>query len=171
MLRALAVVLLLSAPALAQPGSVFPSKDEKDMARVLQDQAMSAEVRAFLKSKMRTHNKDMRDLVMAVATLRFDEAKKWAQGIANAPRLDPSQSNKLEFPPAFFALQDSLKKQATSVSQACDAKNSDDLAISFNQMMNTCIGCHKAFMLPIREKIEASKAAAKDAGLGEAPKK
>lgn len=131
------------------------------MAKVLQEQAMSSEVRAFLKSKMRTHNKDMRDLVMAVSTLRFDEAKKWAQGIANAPRLDPSQHTKLELSPAFYALQDLLKKQATSVAQACDAADSDALAASFNQMMNTCIGCHKAFMLPIREKTEAAKAAAK----------
>lgn len=156
---------LFAIAAAAQPGSVFPSKEEKEMAKVLQDQSMSSEVRAFLKGKMRTHNKDMRDLVMAVATLRFEEAKKWAQGIANAPRLDPNMSGKLELPPSFFGLQDALRKQATGVVAACDAKSADDLLTSFNTMMGTCIGCHKAFMLPVREKVDAAKA---DAG---APKK
>ena len=154
--RSLSVVLSLSAlSALAQPGSVFPSKEEKEMAKLLQDQAMSTEVRAFLKGKMKSHNKDMRDLVMAVATLRFEEARKWAQGIANTPRLDPNQSGKLELPPAFFALQDALRKQATAVAAAAEAKNDEDLVTAFTGMVGTCAGCHKAFMTPVKEKSDA----------------
>jgi hypothetical protein len=158
--RSLSVVLSLSAiSALAQPGSVFPTKEEKDMAKLLQEQAMSSEVRAFLKGKMKSHNKDMRDLVMAVATLRFDDAKKWSQGIANTPRLDANSSGKLELPPSFFALQDVLRKQAGAVVTAAEAKNADELVTSFTTMVGTCAGCHKAFMTPVKEKTDAKPVA------------
>lgn len=150
---------LTAISALAQPGPVFPSKEEKEMARLLEPQTISSDVKTFLKSKMKSHNKDMRDLVLAIATLKYDEAKKFAQGIASAPRLDRASGASVDLPAAYFSLQDSLKKQAESISAACDAKNPEDLAATFSAMMRTCVSCHNAFLVPIREKAAPKKAA------------
>lgn len=158
------IVLLIataSFTALAQPGSVFPSKAEKEMARLLEPQNVSSEVKSFLKGKMKSHNKDMRDLVLAIATLKYEESKRFAQGIANAPRLDKAAGASVELPPAYFTLQDSLKKQAEAISAACDAKNPEDLAATFSDMMRTCVSCHNAFLVPLRDKPEKGKKDAK----------
>jgi hypothetical protein len=40
--------------------------------------AVSADARALLKKKMKAHAKDLRELPMAVATLNFAEAKRFA---------------------------------------------------------------------------------------------
>lgn len=146
-----AATVLVSLAALAQPGPVFPSKEEQKMARILEPQTVSAEAKSFIKGKMKAHNKDMRDLVLTVATLKFDEAKKYAQGIANAPRLDASSGPSLDLPPAFFTLQDALRKQAGELITACDAKNADALVSSFTQMISTCMSCHNAFLVPMRD--------------------
>ena len=158
----LLLVLCLALPAAAQPGSVFPSKEEKEMARLLEPQKVSAEVKNFLKGKMKSHNKDMRDLVLAISTLKYDEAKKFSQGIASAPRLDKSAGPSIDLPPSYFTLQDSLRKQAEAITAACDAKNPDDLATTFSQMMRTCVSCHNAFLVPMREKASPPKDAKKD---------
>jgi cytochrome c556 len=150
---------LTAVSAVAQPGPVFPSKEEKEMARLLEPQTISSDVKTFLKSKMKSHNKDMRDLVLAIATLKYEEAKKFAQGIATAPRLDRASGASVDLPAAYFSLQDSLKKQAESISAACDAKNPEDLAATFSAMMRTCVSCHNAFLVPIREKAAPKKAA------------
>lgn len=132
------------------------------MARLLEPQKVSAEAKNFLKSKMKLHNKDMRDLVLAISTLKYEEAKKAAQGIANAPRLDKSAGASVELPAAYFALQDALRKQAETIAVACEAKNPDDLATTFSQMMRTCVSCHNAFMVPMREKASPAKDGKKD---------
>ncbi|MDX2010367.1 MAG: cytochrome c [Myxococcaceae bacterium] len=152
----LVVVSLLSLSAFAQE-SVFPSKEEKEMARMLEPQQMSADVKAFIKGKMKAHNKDMKDLVLAVATLKYDECRKYAQGIANAPRLDKASGQSLDLPEAFFSLQDGLRKQATALVAACEAKKPDELLSAYNQMMGTCMSCHNAFLVPLREKTSAKK--------------
>ncbi|MBL8919871.1 MAG: cytochrome c [Myxococcaceae bacterium] len=151
------LVAVIACSALAQPGSVFPSKDEKEMARLLEPQNVSSEVKSFLKSKMKSHNKDMRDLVLAIATLRYEDSKKFAQGIAVAPRLDKAAGASVELPPAYFTLQDALRKQAEAISAACDAKNPEDLAATFSTMMRTCVSCHNAFLVPQRDKPEKGK--------------
>ncbi|MCU0698318.1 MAG: cytochrome c, partial [Myxococcaceae bacterium] len=138
-------VSLASLSTFAQE-SVFPSKEEKQMARMLEPQQMSADVKAFIKGKMKAHNKDMKDLVLAVATLKYDECRRYAQGIANAPRLDKAAGQSLELPDAFFTLQDGLRKQATALVAACEAKKPDELLSSYNQMMGTCMSCHNAFL-------------------------
>ena len=146
-----------SVTALAQPGSVFPSKEEKEMARLLEPQTVSSDVKSFLKGKMKSHNKDMRDLVLAIATLKYDEAKRLSQSIATAPRLDKASGASVDLPPAYFTLQDTLKKQAEAISTACDAKNPEDLAATFSAMMRTCVSCHNAYLVPIRDKAAQKK--------------
>lgn len=147
-------IIVTSFSALAQE-SVFPSKEERKMARLLEPQQVTAEVKAFLKLKMKAHNKDMRDLVLAVATLKYDEAKRFAQGIANSPRL----ADEATPAPAFKTLQDALKKDATAVVEACEKKDPDALAASFDSMMATCMSCHNAYLVPLRDEKAAKKPA------------
>lgn len=153
---AIVLVSLTAVTAFAQE-SVFPSKQEREMAKLLEPQQISADVKAFIKGKMKAHNKDMKDLVLAVATLKFDECKRYAQGIANAPRLDKAVGQSVDLPEAFFSLQDGLRKQASALVAACEAKKPDELLASFNQMMGTCMSCHNAFLVPLREKSTATK--------------
>lgn len=157
-MRLLALLVAVTAVvATAQPGPVFPSKEEKEMARLLEPQNVSSDVKSFLKGKMKSHNKDMRDLVLAIATLKYDEAKRFSQGIANAPRLDKAAGASVELPPAYFTLQDTLKKQAEAISAACDAKNPEELAATFSAMMRTCVSCHNAYLVPMRDKAAPKK--------------
>ncbi|MCA2981032.1 MAG: hypothetical protein INH37_22400, partial [Myxococcaceae bacterium] len=132
MRRLVAVVVVLVSLAARAQESVFPTKEEREMARMLEPQQMSADVKAFLRGKMKAHNKDMKDLVLAVATLKYEECKRAAQGIASAPRLDAAAGQALELPEAFFALQDGLRKQATAVVAACEAKKADELLGAYN---------------------------------------
>ena len=157
MSRLIAVVLCLSSFIAAAQESVFPSREEKKMARILEPQEVTADVKAFLKLKMKAHNKDMRDLVLAVATLKYDEAKRYAQGIANSPRLADENTPA----PAFKTLQDTLKKDATAVVAACEKKSADELATAFDAMIATCMSCHNAYLVPMREQKKTEKPTAK----------
>lgn len=149
-MRSIFVLAALVAVNAFAEDSVFPSKQELQMARMLEPQTVSGEARAFLKSKMKAHSKDMRDLVLAVATLKYDEAKRFAQGISNAPRLDKSAGATVALPDSFFSLQDGLKKHATEVVAACEAKKPAELNQAFTSMMGTCMSCHNAFLVPMR---------------------
>ena len=151
-----ALICLASLVAAAQE-SVFPSKEERKMARILEPQEVTTEVKAFLKLKMKLHNKDMRDLVLAVATLKYDEAKRSAQGIANSPRLAEENTPA----PAFKTLQDTLRKDASAVVAACEKKSADELATAFDAMIATCMSCHNAYLVPMREQKKTDKPAAK----------
>lgn len=151
------LVALVAVNAFAED-SVFPSKQELQMARMLEPQNVSPEAKAFLKGKMKAHNKDMRDLVLAVSTLKYDDAKKFAQGISNAPRLDKAAGATVALPDAFFVLQDALKKQAADVVAACEAKKPQDLNLAFASMMGTCMSCHNAFLVPMRSEKPAAPA-------------
>jgi cytochrome c556 len=152
-MRWLVTVICFTSVVVAAQESVFPSKEEKKMAKLLEPQEVSADVKAFLKLKMKAHNKDMRDLVLAVATLKYDEAKRYAQGIANSPRLADENTPA----PAFKTLQDSLKRDATAIVAACEKKNPDELATAFDSMIATCMSCHNAYLVPMREKKPAAK--------------
>ena len=149
-MRAVSILAALVAVHAFAEDSVFPSKQELQMARMLEPQNVSAEAKAFLKGKMKAHSKDMRDLVLAVATLKYDEAKKFSQGIANAPRLDKTAGAPVALPESFFILQDALKKHAGEVVTACEAKKPAELNAAFSSMMATCMSCHNAFLVPLR---------------------
>lgn len=163
-MRAISLLTALVAVHAFAEDSVFPSKQELKMARMLEPQNVSAEAKSFLKSKMKAHSKDMRDLVLAVATLKYDEAKKFAQGISNAPRLDKTAGAAVQLPDAYFVLQDALKKHAGEVVIASEAKKADDLNLAFTSMMGTCMSCHNAFLVPLRgAKAELGEKAGKPA--------
>ena len=120
----LLVASLVAAPALAQ-ASIFPDANTKKAARQLELANVSEESRAFIKSKMKNHGKELRDLSIAVATLRLSEVQRLAQGMANEPRLDSSSGPAMKLPPRFFEL--SATEQ------------------NFSQVMGNCIACHATF--------------------------
>jgi cytochrome c556 len=156
-MRLLAALLCLTSVLASAQESVFPTKAEKKMARILEQQLVTGEVKTFLKAKMKMHNKDMRDLVLAVATLKYDEARRYAQGIANSPRLAEENTPA----PAFKILQDNLRKDANAVVAACEKKNPEELSEAFDSMIATCMSCHNAYLVPLREQKSAAKPAVK----------
>lgn len=143
------------APAARAQGSIFPSKQERALARHLDPAAVSAEARTFLKGKMKAHGKDLRELSMAVATLNFVEAKRFAQGIANQPRLDPNTPGANALPADYFALQENLKKLAGELVTSAEQADDQELVTAYAHLVQTCASCHHAFVV--------QKAAAKPA--------
>ncbi len=164
----LVAVALLSSAALAQ-GSVFPSKAEKKAARLLTPESVSAESRAFLKNQMKTHAKEMRDLGVATATLKYDLVRKLAQGVAADPRLDPSVGPAAKLPPGFFALQDHLRKKAQAVADVAEKKDPDGLADAYSDLVVTCMACHWAFIPPTHQSLVPRALEAPAAEPGKAP--
>lgn len=143
----LAVASLVPTAALAQ-GSVFPSTEQKKVARLLQPDEVSAEAHKFLKGQMKNHAKEMSQLSLATATLKYEQVKKLATGISNDPRLDPATAQASKLPKGFFDLQDYLKKRALALAEVADAKDPDSLAASYEDLVVTCMACHWAFLPP-----------------------
>lgn len=143
-MRSLLLVTLFAVPAFAQ-GSVFPDQATKDAARKFEPEKVSEESRAFLKSKMKSHIKDMKDLSIAVATIRATEVQRLAQGIANQPRLDKTTAEANQLPVRFFELQDELKKNAQTLSDAGKANSMDGMLSGYQNLVSTCMQCHAAF--------------------------
>lgn len=155
-LRVVFVAVLAASTSFAEE-SVFPSKAELAMAKQLNPGEISGDVRKFLKSKMKSHGKDVRDLLMSVATLRYAEAKRAAQGLANAPRLDAAAGPSVNVSPGFFALQDQLKRAAGEVVTAAEAQNAEQLEKSFDLVIKTCMGCHNAFTQAVKDGADKPK--------------
>jgi hypothetical protein len=153
---ALALAVLLIPSARAQ-GSIFPSKQQRALARHLDPATVSAEARVFLKGKMKAHGKDLRELSMAVATLNFAEAKHFAQGIANQPRLDPSVRGGDVLPADYFVLQDGLKQLAGELVSIAETRDAQELVSAYAHLVQTCAGCHHAFIEKQAEKPGARK--------------
>lgn len=78
MVHVTVVAILTLAPVAFAQGSIFPSKQERQLAKYLSPEVVSQENRKFLKGKMKAHGKDLRELSMAVATLNFAQAAKYA---------------------------------------------------------------------------------------------
>lgn len=159
-LAALATVVAVTlavtlAPSARAQGNIFPSKQERALARHLDPAAVSTEARAFLKGKMKAHGKDLRELSMAVATLNYVEAKRFAQGIANQPRLDPKTPGANALPADYFALQENLKTLAGELVTIAEQADDQELVTAYAHLVQTCASCHHAFV--------AQKAAAKPA--------
>jgi mono/diheme cytochrome c family protein len=140
-----AVLAFTLSPAARAQGSIFPSKRERVLARHLDPAAVSADARAFLKKKMKAHAKDLRELSMAVATLNFAEAKRFAQGIANQPRLDPNSPGAGVVPADYFALQENLKKLAGELVTIAEQADAEELVTGYAHLVQTCASCHHAF--------------------------
>lgn len=140
----LVVACLCAGPALAQ-SSIFPSEAERANARQLAPEKVSAEARALLRSKMKSHNRELRDLSMAVVTLQFAEAARLAQLVANQPRLDRSAGPAAQLPPRFFELQDELKVNAQSLADTAKQGALEPTEAAYQKVVGTCVSCHAVF--------------------------
>jgi hypothetical protein len=150
-MRTVLLLSLLAVPAFAQ-GSIFPDKATQDAARKLEPDVVSDEARAFLKGKMKGHNKDMRDLSIAVAIAKSSEVQRLAQGLANMPRLDRAAAASVKLPERFFELQDQLRKTAQELS---DAGKAEDVKLSvekYQALVAQCVSCHLSYKAQVQGK-------------------
>jgi|GEM_PF-4364573 hypothetical protein len=145
----LLLAAVFAAPAFAQ-GSIFPDKATKDAAKKLEPQVLADETRLFLKGKMKGHNKEMRDLTIAVATAKLSEVQRLAQGLANAPRLDRSMGQSAKLPERFFELQDLLKKTSQELSDAGKANDMNASVEKFQTLITHCVACHASFKAQVQ---------------------
>lgn len=143
-MRSLLFIAVLAVPAFAQ-GSIFPDQATKDAAAKFAPENVSEASRTFLKSKMKNHIKDMKDLSIAVATIKASEVQRLAQGIANTARLDKTTAAANSLPPRFFELQDELKKNAQALADAGKANTMDGMLTGYQSLVSTCMQCHAAF--------------------------
>lgn len=135
---------LFATTALAQ-GSIFPDEATKDAAKQFEPENVSAGSRAFLKSKMKNHMKEMKDLSLAVATVKLSEVQRLAQLVANQPRLDPATGAANQLPPRFFELQELLKKTAQDLADAGKASDLKTSLEKYQALVGQCVMCHAAF--------------------------
>lgn len=149
-MRTFFLTILIAVPALAQ-NSIFPDKATRDAAKQLEPAELSAESRIFLKGKMKLHIKDMRDLSIAVAVINMAEVQRLAQGVANAPRLDRNMGPASLLPERFFDLQDELKKNAQTLSDAGKANDAQASLAAYQQLVSTCVTCHATFKAQVQQ--------------------
>ncbi|HEY0881314.1 MAG TPA: hypothetical protein VGD87_07280 [Archangium sp.] len=141
-MRTLILFTALAAPAFAQ-SSIFPSKAQQQMAKRLEPATVTEESRAFLRTRMKAHAKDMKDLSLAVATANADDVKRLAKWLADEPRLDPAAGPAAKLPKRFFELQEAQKKAATELSEA--AQDVDAMQAKYAGLIEQCVACHAAF--------------------------
>ena len=144
MRKILLLAALVAAPAFAQ-GSIFPDKATRKAARQLEAVTISEDVRAFLKGKMKEHGRQVKELSVALATLRFGEVQRLAQDIANEPRIDASVGPAMKLPPRFFELQEEMKKKAQALSDAAKADQMSGSLEKYTLVVEGCMACHAAF--------------------------
>jgi ribosome-associated translation inhibitor RaiA/cytochrome c556 len=139
----LALVLL---PWPAQAGdSIFPTKAEVKNAELLQPKQVSTRTREYLKTKMKNHGADARQLALEVALLQWDAAKKHANEIAAQPRLEKTAAVP-ELTDGFFVLQEQLRTRAGELSAAADRKDPKGTAAAYGAMLDTCATCHAVYL-------------------------
>lgn len=140
----LVLIAALAAPAFAQ-GSIFPDKNTQKVIKQLEPANVSEEARAFLKTKMKNHGKELQGLSIAVATVKLPEVQRLAQDIANQPRLDPSVGPAMKMPPRFFELQEELRRNAQALADAARDNQMSGSLEKYSTMIETCMACHAAF--------------------------
>lgn len=145
------LVIALAAPVFAQ-GSIFPDDATQKAAKRFEPSTISEESRAFLKTKMKRHGKELQELSTAVATLRFTEVQRLAQAIANQPRLDSTSGPAMKLSPRFFELQDELRKNAQALSDAAKANEMSAMHETFSLVTQNCMSCHAAFRAQVQQK-------------------
>ena len=143
-MRTFLLLVALAVPAFAQ-GSIFPDKNQKNAARQLEANNITEDVRAFLKLKMKAHARAMKELSVAVATVRLGEVARLAQDIANEGRLDPAVGPAAKLPPRYFELQEEGKKKAQALADTAKADEMTSTLEKYGQVVENCMACHAAF--------------------------
>lgn len=147
--RLLIALVVLSLPALAEDAPVI---DPGKVARKLEPETLTEASRVFLKLKMKNHVKDMKELSIAVAIMKMSEVQRLAQGVANAPRLDPAVGPAAQLPNRFFELQNELKKNAQALSDAGKAGDATTVLDEYKTLITTCTTCHLSFKTQVEKR-------------------
>lgn len=147
--RLMVALVVLSLPAVAEDGT--PAVEIGKIPRQLEAETLSDASRVFLKTKMKNHVKDMKELSIAVAIMKMTEVQRLAQGVANAPRLDPTVGPAAQLPPRFFELQNELKKNAQAVSDAGKANDANGVLSHYQALIATCTTCHLSFKAQVEK--------------------
>lgn len=148
-MRALLLLAVFAAPAFAQ-GSIFPDEATKKAARLLEPGAISEENRDFLRSKMKDHSKEMKDLSVSVATVKLADVQRLAQAMANEPRLDRAVGPAAKLPARFFELQDLLRKTSQELADTAKANDMSATSLKYHQVVELCVSCHASFKAQVQ---------------------
>ncbi|MFZ5443473.1 MAG: cytochrome c [Myxococcota bacterium] len=148
-MRTLILLAVFAAPAFAQ-GSIFPDEATKKAARLLEPGSVSEENRAFLRTKMKDHSKEMKELSVAVATVKLSDAQRLAQAMANEPRLDRSSGAATKLPARFFELQELLRKTSQELADAAKANDLAATSTKYHQVVELCVSCHGSFKAQVQ---------------------
>ncbi|MBI4818036.1 MAG: cytochrome c [Deltaproteobacteria bacterium] len=101
---------------------------------------------------MHRHAGDASDLLWAVLRLDSPEVELLSRRIAEEPQLarptsdTPSDMLNRALPPKFFVYQEELKARAEALARAARAKDNDEVASAFGQMVETCVACHDTYV-------------------------
>ncbi len=150
-MRTFFLIALLAAPAFAQ-GSIFPDKASKKVARQFKPEVLSDDMRAFLNVRMKNHNKDMKDLSVAVVMVKMGDVQRLSQDIANEPRLDRAVGLATKLPPRFFELQDQLRKSAQELADAGKEEDAVLILEKYQEVVGHCVSCHATFLDQVKKK-------------------
>lgn len=106
--------------------------------------------RAFLKTRMASHTRDMGDLVSAIMILDYDKIQDCAATIsADASLARPLKLDATELasgiPERFFVLQDELRSRAATLALAAGDTSAFRVADAYGRLSETCVRCHATF--------------------------
>lgn len=149
-MRTLLILAVFAAPAFAQ-GSIFPDEATKKAARLLEPGAISEENREFLRTRMKDHSKEMKDLSVSVATVKLADVQRLAQAMANEPRLDRAVGPAAKLPSRFFELQDLLRKTSQELAEAAKANDMNGTSLKYHQVVELCVACHASFKAQVQQ--------------------
>ena len=112
---------------------------------------MPEAARQVLRERMRRHGPDARELMLAVVTLRHEQAAQIAERIQSEPSLaDPSRAGSdtlnAALPPKFFVLQKQLAVRSADVARAARKQDDAKITQAFGKLLETCVSCHSVYM-------------------------
>lgn len=148
--RVLLALVVVSLPAVAE--EAVPPVEIGRAPKQLEAETLTEASRAFLKTKMKNHGKDMKELSIAVAIMKMSEVQRLAQSVANAPRLDPAVGPAAQLPTRFFELQNELKKNAQALSDAGKANDASAVLNEYKALITTCTTCHLSFKAQVEKR-------------------
>jgi hypothetical protein len=130
---------------------IWPSRRIQEPPRLRAPQTLSATARDALRGQMHEHGATMQTLVWDVVLLEYGRTAETARQIAGAQTIaralttDATELN-AQLPPQFFTFQDQLKERAAALAEVAAKRDAALLSDKFNAVMETCMGCHGAYL-------------------------
>jgi cytochrome c556 len=112
---------------------------------------LSPTARQIIDKRMQRHSRDLIPLVRSVVMLDYDRTAKLADSIVEDTMLarpltgDASELNN-QLPEKFFTLQDDLRTQARTLSDAAKRHDPEAMSDAFGKLSRTCVRCHSVYL-------------------------